>query len=145
MEIEDLKRTHKLLLDPTHKPSDGLNSHGLKIHGLQRGTNALAGDLSSGSLDRGHDLEKCTKKLDSLASMISSIVRLKNPKEKLPYFKNLTKDQNQELTNNLNALLKLGKKYKKAKTLISEYEEVFETKLRDLGKEILRDGKSKTR
>ena len=46
------------------------------------------------------------------------------------------------MTNNLNALLKLGKKYKKAKTLLSEYEEVFETKLRDLGKQLFQEGKN---
>lgn len=91
--------------------------------------------MSEASNDKGHDLEKCTKKLDSLTGMISQIVKLKNPSQKLPYFKNLSREQNHDLTNNLNTLLKLGKKYKKAKTLISEYEEVFETKLKELGQQ----------
>lgn len=77
-------------------------------------------------------MEKFTKKLDALGSIVHCIAHRKNPKLKLPYFKNLSKDQNSELTKNLNILLKQAKKYKKAKGLISEYEEIFENELKNL-------------
>jgi hypothetical protein len=37
-------------------------------------------------------MEKYTVKLDALSSMLADIANNKNPKQKLPYFKNLTKD-----------------------------------------------------